>query len=369
MRVFINEAVCEGCGDCGVKSSCLSVQPVDTELGRKTQIHQSSCNKDYSCLDGDCPAFVEVIPDPNVAKKPTVPFDPISADDLPEPDRIDEGDVLMMGIGGTGVVTVNQLHGNGRAARRQAGRWTRSDRPVPEGRVRHLEPEDPGRMAEDGAETGSAEGLLTNAGIEPTRCRPATADAYLVFDVSHRCEPTMNLEKAEPEPHRRRRLVKSKVPTGAMVRDTSAAFPEWAALQASHRRCHRGRARTSTSTPATVADSTLFRSHMPANVIVLGAAYQQGSHPDLGSDAIERAIELNGVAVETNTSRRFVSAERSHSTQSWLEETLGPGAVPADGEAERTAQTVEEGGEAQRSGIADPSEELTRLLAIPGRRL
>ncbi|HKP21183.1 MAG TPA: indolepyruvate ferredoxin oxidoreductase family protein, partial [Thermoleophilaceae bacterium] len=108
-RVWINERVCEGCGDCGHKSSCLSVIPVETEYGRKTQIHQASCNKDFSCLEGDCPSFLTVIPGEK-AKHATPALDV----ELPEPKRlVDAHDfgVRMMGIGGTGVVTVNQVLG------------------------------------------------------------------------------------------------------------------------------------------------------------------------------------------------------------------------------------------------------------------
>lgn len=111
-RVFINEAVCEGCGDCGEKSNCLSVFPVETEFGRKTQIHQSSCNKDYSCLKGDCPAFITVEPDsaPRQAQRPTFEMNDFA---LPTPAYRTHGEsnLYMLGIGGTGVVTVNQILG------------------------------------------------------------------------------------------------------------------------------------------------------------------------------------------------------------------------------------------------------------------
>ena len=110
-RVFINERICEGCGDCGRKSNCLSVQPVPTEFGRKTRVHQSSCNVDYSCLDGDCPAFMTVVPAGSLARK-AVETTAISPDELPAPRPVVPADsfgIRLTGVGGTGVVTVSQV--------------------------------------------------------------------------------------------------------------------------------------------------------------------------------------------------------------------------------------------------------------------
>ncbi|HEY7697452.1 MAG TPA: 2-oxoacid:acceptor oxidoreductase family protein, partial [Vicinamibacteria bacterium] len=105
-RVFINQAVCEGCGDCGVKSNCMSLHPVETEFGRKTRVHQSSCNQDYSCLDGDCPSFLEVFP----GRKKPAPSPKLEEIELPRPEnRKREASIYMIGIGGTGVVTANQI--------------------------------------------------------------------------------------------------------------------------------------------------------------------------------------------------------------------------------------------------------------------
>ncbi len=115
-RVVINERVCEGCGDCGSKSNCLSVQPVDTAFGRKTTIDQSSCNFDLSCLDGDCPSFMTVVAKGGarpLAKQPPRAFGD-GSDELAVPVPLFDGDrwtVRMSGIGGTGVVTVSQVLG------------------------------------------------------------------------------------------------------------------------------------------------------------------------------------------------------------------------------------------------------------------
>ena len=341
MRVFINEAVCEGCGDCGVKSSCLSVQPVETEFGRKTQIHQSSCNKDYTCLDGDCPAFVEVIPDPNAIRKAAVPFDPISADALPEPERIDEGEILMMGIGGTGVVTINQLlataallDGKRADGLDQTGLSQKGGSVISNLKIRHA-------------------GIDADEGIA-NKVAAGEADAYLVFDV---LTGTSDANLAKADPSRTVAIVSSsKVPTGAMVRDTSAAFPEWAALQA----------RVDATTvadrnvyldAAAVADN-LFRSHMPANVIVLGAAYQQGVIP-ISAAAIERAIELNGVAVESNI-QAFRIGRQIALDPSWVEDK----GLGRPGEVKRASRRRSKAAEKLVAKVPHPTEELERVLNI-----
>jgi indolepyruvate ferredoxin oxidoreductase len=111
-RMVINERVCEGCGDCGQQSNCLSVQPVDTDFGRKTTIDQSSCNKDFSCLAGACPSFVEVRPAGTRPRCRTAP--PLSAADLPAPAARFDVDAAphttrITGVGGTGIVTVSQI--------------------------------------------------------------------------------------------------------------------------------------------------------------------------------------------------------------------------------------------------------------------
>jgi indolepyruvate ferredoxin oxidoreductase len=279
LRVYINEAVCEGCGDCGVKSNCLSVQPVDTEFGRKTQIHQSSCNKDYSCLRGDCPSFLTVIPRGEPRRKQGKTFE--AGRDLPEPAlKVPaSANVFMMGIGGTGVVTVNQILGtaallDGKHVRGldQTG-LSQKGGPV----VSHL------KIAERPVEVSS-------------KVAAGEADCYLGFDVLVATSP-QNLDHASAE--RTIAVVStSQVPTGAMVTRTEVHFPDASGLQASINRFTRKD--DNVYLDALGLAERLFDDHMAANLIVLGAAYQAGAIP-VAAAAIERAIALNGVAVEMNT--------------------------------------------------------------------
>jgi indolepyruvate ferredoxin oxidoreductase len=279
-RVVINEAVCEGCGDCGAKSNCLSVQPVDTELGRKTQIDQASCNTDYSCLDGDCPSFVTVTAPPGRAAGPrSVPDLP---GDVPEPARKaaipDDGgyQVVATGIGGTGVVMLNQilataafLDGLQVTGLDQTGLSQKAG-PV----VSHL------RLWRTAPEGSSAVGA-------------GSADLLLALD----------LLVATQQPHLGRATADrtttvasvSLVPTADMVRGSAVA--DVAPLTAVLRERTRPGAFTEVDTIALA--TALFGDGIPANLIAVGAAYQAGALP-LTAASISRAIELNGVAVPQN---------------------------------------------------------------------
>ena len=278
-RVFINERVCEGCGDCGKKSNCLSVQPIDTEFGRKTAIHQSSCNKDYSCLLGDCPSFLTVEGVGAVSKRERR-LTPLEAD-LPEPSLKVPADgfaLHMMGIGGTGVVTMNQIVGT--AAMLDG---------------RHVRGLDQTGLSQKGGPVVS-DLKISTAGIESAnKISAGFADLYLGFDLLVATDP-VNLDKAESG--RTIAVVStSQIPTGQMVVDTAVHFPELSSMLMSIDRVTRKDPNVYLDAQA-IAEA-LFGDHMAVNPIMLGAAYQAGALPVSGA-AIEKAIRLNGVSVDMN---------------------------------------------------------------------
>lgn len=328
-RIYINEAVCEGCGDCGVKSNCLSVFPVETEFGRKTQIHQSSCNKDYSCLKGDCPAFL-TIESTRDRPKPQ----PISiATPLPDPVLPDQGEwnIYMMGIGGTGVVTTNQIIAT---AAMLDGRF-----------VRGL---DQTGLSQKGGPVVSHLRILRENAEGANRLSDGTADCYLVLDLLTAVDAA-NLTRADT---RRTRAVisTSQVPTGSMVASTAVRFPnEHILLRAVHSAT---RSEENVLLDANTISETLFGTTAPANLLMIGAAYQAGLLP-INAEAIERAIALNGVAVTLNT-QAFQAGRRIVAEPEWFN-TLSvrrPGELMEEAvlspAAKRLIQSIAVSGDVQR---------------------
>jgi indolepyruvate ferredoxin oxidoreductase len=334
-RVVINEAVCEGCGDCGARSNCMSVHPVETELGRKTQIHQASCNADYTCLEGDCPSFVSFAPGAGGARgrRPAAPSPP----DLPDPVLRVPRDchVVMTGIGGTGVVTVNQVLGtaallDGRHVRGldQTG-LSQKGGPV----VSHL------KLSEAPPDFSNKVGM-------------GAADCYLGLDVLVATAPT-NLDRAAPE-RTVAVLSTSAVPTGPMVASPDARFPDRGDLLAAVNRVTRKD--DNVVLDAVGLAEALFDDNLMANPIMLGAAYQAGAIP-VSAASIEAAIALNGVAVEANT-QAFRAGRRAVADPSWTATRLRPrlGEIPL-------APTL--AGDALRLvEAAGVTGELRRLLAL-----
>jgi indolepyruvate ferredoxin oxidoreductase len=336
LRVFINEAVCEGCGDCGVKSNCLSVHPVETEFGRKTQIHQSSCNKDYSCLNGDCPSFLTVVPlgAPKKKEKRVYKVDR----PLPEPALKVPRDarVFMMGIGGTGVVTVNQILGTAALL---------------EGR--HVLGLDQTGLSQKGGPVVSHLKMADEPIVASNKIGTGGADCYLGFDILVATSPT-NLDHASPE--RTIAVVStSKVPTGAMVTSTDVQFPESNGLISSINRFTRKD--ENVYLDALGLAETLFDDHMASNMIVLGAAYQAGAIP-VSAAAIEEAIVLNGVSVAMNT-HAFRAGRLIVADPAWVQ-SLKKHRV---GEAAEVTRELSAQARALVERVAAPKE-LRRLLEI-----
>lgn len=276
-RMFINERVCEGCGDCGQKSHCVSLLPAETEFGRKTRIEQSSCNKDYSCMDGDCPSFVEVIPGtPLTHDVPTPPAG------MPDPEVLPTSDdftLRLIGVGGTGVVTVSQVMSM--AAMLDGKRAIGLDQT--------------GLAQKGGPVVSDVRFLRADDEVRANRAASLAVDGYLAFDVIGAVDP-LNLQKADP---RRTIAVVStyQAPTADMIGDPSAQFGALTdAMQAIERVT---RADRNVYLDAAALSDVLFGDRMPANSIVIGAAWQLGLIP-LSLRAIEEGYRLNGVAVHRN---------------------------------------------------------------------
>ncbi|MDP5327141.1 MAG: indolepyruvate ferredoxin oxidoreductase family protein [Paracoccaceae bacterium] len=276
-RAFINAAVCEGCGDCGVQSNCVAIVPLDTELGRKRQIDQSACNTDLSCLKGFCPSFVTVEggrlhrPSP-VAGGPGALPEPQAKITLDRPVGI-----LLTGVGGTGVVTIGALLGM----------------------AAHLEGKGCGLIDMAGlAQKGGAVTTHIRLAAHPNdisalRIAPGGADLLLGCDGVVSAGATM-LSLLSETAH----VVANthEMMTGAFVRDADFQLPSDSIAQRLRTAVPPNQAHLVDATRVALA---LFGDTIAANPFLLGLAYQLGLIP-LSAAAIRQAIVLNNVAVTQN---------------------------------------------------------------------
>ena len=279
-RVMIDEAVCEGCGHCGEVSNCMSVHPVDTPFGRKTQIHQESCNFDLTCLAGNCPAFVTVEIDPDDTPARRVGAGSGTHGELPaDPIVPDAATIVIVGIGGTGVVTVSQVLST--AAMLDDRIATSLDQTG---------------LAQKGGQVISNLRISADSHAGAAKVGDAEADTMLIFDIVGGSSPKV-LGRARAD--RTAAIVSSShVPTGDMITKVDRAeFPDDSRFQA---------AIDAATDPdrnvwidAEAIARHVFASQPAANLVVVGIAYQRGLIP-VTAPSIEEAIELNGVAIETN---------------------------------------------------------------------
>jgi indolepyruvate ferredoxin oxidoreductase len=288
-RVVINEAVCEGCGDCSVQSNCLSVEPLETEFGRKRQINQSSCNKDFSCVRGFCPSFVTV--EGGQLKKPKkaavdddagaqkLPI--LQGSKLPRPDLPNTATpfgIIVTGIGGTGVITIGQIlamaaHVEGKA-------------------VSVL---DMSGLAQKGGPVMSHVRLADHADdIHSTRVGTGAADLVIGCDVIVTASRDALTRMGEGRTHAA--VNATGTPTAAFVKNPDWSYPGTAAEADIRKAC--GTNHVDLIDAGKVA-TALIGDSIATNMFMLGYAWQKGWVP-LTEESILKALELNAVSVEFN---------------------------------------------------------------------
>ncbi|WP_102109895.1 indolepyruvate ferredoxin oxidoreductase family protein [Oceaniglobus roseus] len=301
-RVFINTDVCEGCGDCGVQSNCVSLVPVETELGRKRAVDQSSCNKDYSCLKGFCPSFVTV-EGAEIRKEATAEVD---TGHLPMPEiPAIEGttNVVITGVGGTGVVTIGAIMAM----------------------AAHLDGKGAGMMEMAGlAQKGGAVHIhcrLANSPGDISAIRVATGEADVLIGgdlVVSAGAKTIGLMK----PGKTGGVVNShEIITGEFTRNTEFRIPtERLSLALEARLKDRLQLFDASELSKALLGDSIF-----SNMMIFGAAWQHGYVP-LSFEAIDRAIELNRAAVDGNR-RAFELGRWAALNPSKVREILEPKVV------------------------------------------
>lgn len=274
-RVVVNPAVCEGCGDCSVQSNCVSVEPLDTAFGRKRRINQSSCNKDFSCVKGFCPSFVTV--SGGELKKPEKKAVDTSGVPMPQVPALTRAtNILVTGIGGTGVLTVSALIG-------MAG---------------HIEgvastTADMAGLAQKGGAVWSHVRLApSNAELLGPRIMTGTADLVIA------CDAVVAADKAAQNlmaPTRTHVVANANIaPTADFVRDRDFDFKSAQVTRAVEKA-----SRASDFVSAERIATALMGDAIAANVMLMGYAWQKGLIP-LSLASLEAAIELNAVAVSFN---------------------------------------------------------------------
>ncbi|MDD9827443.1 MAG: indolepyruvate ferredoxin oxidoreductase family protein [Deltaproteobacteria bacterium] len=320
-RIVINERVCEGCGDCSVQSNCISIEPVETEFGRKRRIDQSSCNKDYSCVDGYCPSFVSIFggklrrAESAAQGESEGDWPPLPPPPLPKLDA--PWNVLVAGIGGGGVVTIGAILG---MAAHLEGRGC-------------SELDVTGLAQKNGPVSSHVRIAATAEQLFAPRIGDGAADLLLGCDlvVATNAE---NLPKLAPG--RSTALVNSRVqPTADFASNADLDLSADAMTAALQQACG---AEALHMIPAAEFATALLGDALYANMLLLGAAFQRGLLP-VGEGALLRAIELNGRAPEQNR-RAFTWGRRFVQDRAAVQRAAAPllrGETAAQGLAEITA--------------------------------